>query len=358
MPRPHKLLRRKGTPYDKLGRGPQVKERRCSIEARRGVPASRPIHPVRTDRDKTRPVEGWQAVGRKLAVLPRRIDRRHMLFTLGSGVGVMSLGARQARSAAVPLRFALTPVLLTSDLIMLEELKSYLARAIERPVHLITRRTQQEISALLVSRQVDAAWICGYPFVAFRNELALVAVPVWRGKPLYQSYLIVRSDLKAQTLSDLAGTMHAFADPDSNSYLVTTAALVEMGTSPSKFFRQFFYTYGHRNVVRAVSAGLAAGGSGDGYVYDVLRETEPDLVTRTRIIRKSELLGFPPIACAAADNGSPTIACLRAALVNMHSDVHGRRVLALLRLDGFSVEEPELFDGIAAKMKFVRGALE
>jgi phosphonate transport system substrate-binding protein len=281
-----------------------------------------------------------------------------MLLGLGS-VGLMPWGLPYARSADAPLRFALTPVLLTSDLVMLEELKAYLARVTERPVHLVTRRTYQEITALLVSRQVDAAWICGYPFVAFRSELALVAVPLWKGRPLYQSYLIGRSDLKAEALSDLAGTVHAFSDPDSNSgYLVTCAALVEMGTSPTRFFRQFFYTYGHRNVVRAVSAGLAASGSVDGYVYDVLGETEPELVARTRVIRRSELLGFPPVACAAADSGSPAISRLRDALVNMPADAHGKRVLGMLRLDGFSVEPPELFDGIAAKMRLVRGASE
>jgi phosphonate transport system substrate-binding protein len=285
-------------------------------------------------------------------------DRRHVLLGLGSAAG-LAWGARRARAASTPLRFALTPVLLTSDLVMLEELKAYLARATERPVQLVTRRTYQEITALLVTRQVDAAWICGYPFVAFRDELALVAVPVWKGQPLYQSYLIGRMDLKADFLADLAGTVHAFSDPDSNSgYLVTSAALAEMGRSPSRFFRQFFYTYGHRNVVRAVSSGLAASGSVDGYVYEVLREAEPELVARTRIIRKSELLGFPPIACAAADATSAAISRLREALVNMPGDIDGRRVLGMLRLDGFSVEKPELFDGIAAKMKLVRGAGE
>ncbi len=289
----------------------------------------------------------------------RRIDRRSMLLGLGSACGLMSAGSRPAQSAGAPLRFALTPVLLTSDLLMLEELKGYLARAIDRPVHLVTRRTYQEITALLVTRQVDAAWICGYPFVAFRDQLALVAVPVWKGRPLYQSYLIVGSDLKAETLGELAGTVHAFSDPDSNSgFLVTCAALAEMGTSPSKFFRQFFYTYGHRNVVRAVSSGLASSGSVDGYVYDVLAETEPELVARTRVIRRSEPLGFPPIACASADAGSAGIARLREALVNMAADPDGRRVLSMLRLDGFSVEKPELFDGIAAKMKLVRGVAE
>jgi len=292
-------------------------------------------------------------------VIPRRADRRRILLGLGSTLGLMSLRVRHAHAADAPLRFALTPVLLTSDLLMLEELKAYLARATGRPVHLVTRRTYQEITALLVTRQVDAAWICGYPFVAFRDALALVAVPVWKGKPLYQSYLIGRFDLKAETLADLVGTIHAFSDPDSNSgYLVTSAALAEMGKSPGRFFRQFFYTYGHRNVVRAVSSGLAASGSVDGYVYEVLRETEPELVARTRIIRKSELLGFPPIACASADAKSPSIARLRDAFVNMPKDSDGQRVLAMLRLDGFSAEKPELFDGIAAKMRLVRGAGE
>jgi phosphonate transport system substrate-binding protein len=131
-----------------------------------------------------------------------------------------------------------------------------------------------------------------------------------------------------------------------------------MGTSPARFFRQFFYTYGHRNVVRAVSAGLAAAGSVDGYVYDVLQATEPDLVARTRVIRRSELLGFPPVACPAAEAQSPSTVRLREALVTMSLNARGRSVLAMLRLDGFTVEGPELFDGIAAKMRLVRRLAE
>jgi hypothetical protein len=50
-----------------------------------------------------------------------------VLTGLGSMAGLASFGTLHAQSAAAsPLRFALTPVLLTSDLIMLEELKVYL----------------------------------------------------------------------------------------------------------------------------------------------------------------------------------------------------------------------------------------
>ena len=253
----------------------------------------------------------------------------------------------------------MTPVFLNSDQAVLAGLKGYLERAIARPVELVGRRTYQEITALLVSRQLDAAWICGYPFVAYRDEISLVAVPVWRGQTRYQSYLIASASLPAQSLEDLRGSVHAFSDPDSNSgFLVTSADLLELGTSPGRFFKHSFFTYGHRNVIRAVAAGLASSGSVDGYVYEVLRETEPELVRATRVVSRSEWLGFPPIACpAAAIAAEPTIA-LRKALLGMSADARGQTVLGLLKLDGFRVEPPELFDGIAARMKRLRGASE
>ncbi len=284
----------------------------------------------------------------------RMISRRG--FVRGSCAAAVAGPTSEALAqAATPIRFGLTPVFLTSDLALLADLKAYLELATGRPVQLVSRRTYQEITALLVSRQLDAAWICGYPFVAYRNELSLIAVPVWQGRTLYQSYLIVHADLKAERLVDLRGSVHAFSDPDSNSgFLVTRAALVQLGTSPSSFFRQNFFTYGHRNVIRAVAAGLATSGSVDGYVYEVLRETEPELVRSTRIVVKSEWLGFPPIAGPAAEAGSKTTALIRSALVDMQNDDKGRSVLSLLRLDGFKVEPPELFDDIAAKMRLVR----
>ena len=63
---------------------------------------------------------------------------------------------------------------------------------------------------------------------------------------------------------------------------MTAAELAGMGYKPERFFRQVFFTYGHRNVVRAVASGLAKSGSVDGYVYEVLREVEPALVDATR----------------------------------------------------------------------------
>ncbi len=68
--------------------------------------------------------------------------------------------------------------------------------------------------------------------------------------------------------------------PDSNSgFLVTRALLAENRFLPGGFFSRTFFTYGHRNVIRAVASGLAQSGSVDGYVWEVMREIEPELVT-------------------------------------------------------------------------------
>src|SRR3954454_1892239 len=93
-------------------------------------------------------------------------------------------------SATTPLVFGLTPVFLSNDIDLLANLNAYLNKATGCEVQLIQRRTYEEITSLLVSGQLNAAWICGYPFVQYRDQLSLVAVPVWRGKPLYRSYLI------------------------------------------------------------------------------------------------------------------------------------------------------------------------
>jgi len=281
------------------------------------------------------------------------ISRRGVVMGLAAAA---ALPARPLR-AGQPLSFGLTPVFLSNDLLLLEQLKTYLAAATGREVRLTSRRTYQEITALLVSGQLDAAWICGYPFVQFRDRLALVAVPVWRGAPLYRSHLIAGAGRGADDIEALAGDLHAFSDPDSNSgYLVTRALIAERGLDPGRFFRRGIFTYGHRNVIRAVAAGLAQSGSVDGYVHDVLTEVEPDLTAGAEIVRRSEPLGFPPVACLAAQASDPRIGALRAALLGMGESEAGRGVLKALRLDGFIEAPGSLFDGIAAKMRLVQAS--
>ncbi len=284
------------------------------------------------------------------------LPRRAVLKIAGGGLAGLCLPrASRAQGSSNQLTIGLTPVFLTNDLELLSALKSYFETALGRFVKLVLRRTYEEITTLLVSGQLDAAWICGYPYVAFRDRLDLLAAPVWRARPLYQSYIIAGKDLPYVSVGQLRGSVHAFSDPNSNSgYLVTAALLAERGLRPDHFFSRVFFTYGHRNVVRAVAAGLAESGSVGGYVWEVMKETEPELTGATRIIRKSEWLGFPPIAMPRGALARPEIQALQQAFVNMGDSRQGQVVLRLLRLDGFARVKPDLFDAIAAKSDLLK----
>lgn len=271
------------------------------------------------------------------------------------GLGAAAFAAMAQGVWARPaFRLGLTPVFLDNDAVILDRLRAALSSAMNREIVLVQRRTYAEVTGLLLERSVDAAWLCGFPFLQHKDALELLAVPVWRGRPLYRSYLIVGEDAQAKGLNDLRGATHAFSDPDSNSgYLITASELIAMDARPETWFTRTIFTHGHRNVVRAVADGLVDSGSVDGYVWETLATLEPDLTRRTRVISKSEWLGFPPVCARKDAAASEPVTALRAALLGLSRFESGRAALAALQLDEFQAVTPGLYDGIAARMRLM-----
>jgi phosphonate transport system substrate-binding protein len=263
--------------------------------------------------------------------------------------------APAAAPASESVSFGLNPLFLDSDIELLSMIGGYLRAQLGRPVQLVRRRTYQEITALLLSGQLDAAWVCDDPYVQHEDQLELLATPVYKGEPLYQTYVAVNENSSAQTFDDLKGTVHAFSDPDSTSgYLVTRYLLAVRHETPASFFRESFFTYGHRNVVRAVASGLAESGSVDGYVWEVMRKREPDLIDRTRVVYRSERLGFPPIVCPKTAKDTEIARGIARAFLEMRGDPQGRKILGILQLDGFTSATPDLYSGTLEKWRLVK----
>jgi phosphonate transport system substrate-binding protein len=281
------------------------------------------------------------------------LPRRKALAALAAASLVPAAASSAFASTSVSV--GLNPLFLDSDIKLLAMLQEYLARKLGRPVELVKRRTYQEITSMLLSGQLDAAWVCDDPYVQHQSQLSLLAVPLYRHEPLYQTYVIVNEAIKASTFDDIRGTVHAFSDPDSTSgFLVTRYLLALRRTTPAEFFQNFFFTYGHRNVVRAVAAGLAQSGSIDGYVWDVMSEREPELINKTRVVYRSERLGFPPIVGLQATRDAALADALSRAFIDMAADALGREVLAILQLDGFTRAGPELYQGTLDKWLVVK----
>ena len=261
-----------------------------------------------------------------------------LLSTVGTNAGELAL-----------LRIGLTPVFLADQPRILNAWQGYLEQHLSRRVEFVQRASYREITDLLLRGELDVAWMCGLPYVEFKAKLSLVAAPVYHGAPLYRSYLIVPEfDKTTSSWENLPKGVFAFSDPDSNSgSLYPRAAMRRAGLDPDRYFRRVFFAKGHRNVVEAVSAGLADAGAVDGYVWDTLERDRPDLTAATRIVARSGTFGFPPIV-ARADLGDSLIESLRIVLMDMTADPEGVRVLGMFNLDGFAKVKDSLYDSIAS----------
>lgn len=273
---------------------------------------------------------------------------RRREFLLWGAVAAMT--PLRAALGAEPLRIGLTPVILDDRVSFLRRWSEWLTQQLGRPVTFVQRAKYQDIMELLDRRRLDAAWICGYPYVQHLDTLNLLAVPVYQGEPLYHAYILARQDRDdVQRLEDLEERTFAFSDPLSNSgYLYTAYRLHQLRPDRGRanFFRRTFFTWGHRHVIEAVASGLADGGSVDGYVWDQLSRLHPELTEQTRIVERSPAFGFPPLVTTKSSDPGVTRR-LGEVLSRMHEEQTGRELLKSLGLDRFVFRTPKLYAGIA-----------
>ncbi len=263
-----------------------------------------------------------------------------------------------ARAAGRPLRIGLTPVFLDEQAAFLEAWRAYLERRLGQPVEFAQRGSYREIVDLLGREKLDAAWLCGYPYVRYERALKLVAVPLYQGKPLYRSYLIAPAAAASISgLADLRGKVFAYSDPLSNSgFLYPQYRLAQMGERAEAFFSRTFFTWTHRKVVEAVAVGMAQGGAVDGYIWDTLARIRPELTEKTRVVEMSPAFGFPPLV-ARASLLDGEVAALRRVLLSMGENDEGRSLLGQLNLDGFTAGDRALYDEIGRMARVVGGSL-
>ncbi|WP_260294647.1 PhnD/SsuA/transferrin family substrate-binding protein [Sedimenticola hydrogenitrophicus] len=251
------------------------------------------------------------------------------------------------------VRFGMTPAFLHDQHSLLEDWRHYMTRRLGVKVEFTQRDSYRETMDLLRLNQLDFAWVCDYPYLHLRHLVRLLAVPLYQGKPVYHSYLIVNArDAQSRGIADLRGQLFAYADPYSNSgYLVPRYQIHLLGEDPERFFKKSFFTWSHRKVVEAVASGLAQGGAVDSYVWDTLAALDPELTRRTRIAWKSPGYGFPPMVAHRTNVGETDFQLMQELLLGMSAEPEGQDLLKRLNLDGFSVQSPELYDSVAEMMR-------
>lgn len=278
--------------------------------------------------------------------------RRRTLVTFAATGGLLQVGSQAQslkKSDAPPLRIGLTAVILVDQAAFLTRWADYLGARMGLPVVFVARESYQNILDLLFSDQLDAAWICGYPYILHQSKLQLLATPLFNGKPLYQSYLIGQMGAKPQLTgwNDLAHRVLAYSDPLSNSgWLVAQAQMRAVGLT-TRDLRRSFFAHGHRNVAEAVASGLAQAGCIDGYVWDTMQLQKMSAAAQTQVIWRSDWYAFPPIVTKLHDQHA-ALPALATALQNMPTDSLGMSLLKALNLSGFAKPDAHLFEPIKA----------
>ncbi|MDZ7667409.1 MAG: phosphate/phosphite/phosphonate ABC transporter substrate-binding protein [Desulfotignum sp.] len=257
----------------------------------------------------------------------------------------------QTASSTPKLRVAVAAMISPRQtLVYYEALLDYIGERTGHEIDLLQRKTYAEVNELFPREMIDLAFVCSGPYANARATYGFegLATPVVRGEPYYQSYLIVHETSSYQSLADLKGKVFAFTDPDSNTgALVPGFWLVEAGWQPTDFFDRITYTYSHDNSILAVARGLVDGAAVDGHKWEYYQANDPFFTGKTRVIKKSDKYGSPPLVAAAFLDAGLKMQ-IQDVVLSMHTTDSGKQILDGLMIDRFVTPRPEWYQPIQA----------
>jgi phosphonate transport system substrate-binding protein len=256
-----------------------------------------------------------------------------------------------AQSNARPLRIGLQQSIFQMQFGLIADWQQYLQNKLHRPVEFVNSRRYADSVVQLHMGKLDFAWVTDYPNIAIGQQVRLLAVPLYKGKPFFTSYLIVpASDTQTTGLLQLKGTVLVFADPTSNSHIEQRYALFKAGEDPKRFFHKVFFTHAHRESIESVILGLANAAEVDNFVWDAMAKGHPELAQQTRIVARSQEFGAPPLV-ANHFVSKEEFADMQSALTGMAQDPEGLKLLKRMNLDGFIPGEATLYERLIQMKK-------
>ena len=256
-----------------------------------------------------------------------------------------------------PLYFAISAMISSKETFSAYQgFLRYLSRYLGREVFLKQRRTYQEVNDLVRFGEVDVAFVCTGGYLEAKENFAaeILVVPVVRGKPYYNAFIIVNVDSPIRSFEGLRGKPFAFVDPLSNTgKLYPTYLVYRKGETLEGFFSSYFYTYSHDHSIESVAYQLVTGAAVDGLIYEYMRTLHPDVIGKTRVIKTSPDFGIPPIIASQGLRDQGLKEAVIRAFLYMHEDPEGRNVLKQLLIDRFIIPPKGLYRSASEMKKFL-----
>ncbi len=268
--------------------------------------------------------------------------------------------AASDKTPAIPLdqrlRVAVAPVISPEkSLPQYDAFARFIASRVDREPTILRRQTYAQINDLVRYQRCDLAFTCTYPYVRGKREFGMqaLAVPVVNGKTTYQSFILVPARSQAKSILDLKSKTFASADIMSNSgWLFPAGWLKTRDIDPNHFFARHVISGSHDRSVDAVASGFVDGAAVDSLVYEEMVDSDPDLEERVTVILRSPPFGIPPLV-VHPKLAAPLRQQLLTALLDMHNDPKGHRILNSLRIQRFEVPAEGLFKSVEETARIV-----
>jgi phosphonate transport system substrate-binding protein len=177
----------------------------------------------------------------------------------------------------------------------------------------------------------------------------------YRGRPIYFSDVVVRSDSPIKTFADLHHRSWSYNEPRSHSgYLVTLRHLLRLRETKG-FFSRVVRAGWHQRSIRMVLDGGVDASAIDSQVLDVSMSEHPEQRERLRVI---EVLGPSTIQPVVVRSNLPANlkAELRHLLLELHQDPRAQPALRHTLVDHFASVDDGDYDDIRNALRDVEAA--
>jgi phosphonate transport system substrate-binding protein len=269
-------------------------------------------------------------------------------------------GAAPPANDVPPIRLAMSAAFVSeSGVDVYEKMTEYLSVKSGIPCEFVTGLSYGTINEMLAAGAVDAAFVCGLPYVIERDKpqpnVTLLVAPVMKdarygGKPKYFSDLIVKKGSSYQSLADLRGKTYVYNDELSNSgYNMPRHKLVEMGETKG-FFGKVLRSGSHEESIRMVAQGEADASFVDSLVLDYDRTKGKGFAAQVHVVESRGPAGICPVV-ASAKIAADRRQKLQDVFLQMDKDPDGRKLLDEALVARFEKVDDGNYDDIRGMKK-------
>lgn len=215
------------------------------------------------------------------------------------------------------------------------------------------------ISELWQRADLGCVMMCGLP-VSLRDPApTILAAPVpslprYAGRSVYMTDIAVRAGSDYATLQDTFGGVAGYTVKDSQSgYFAFRHHLLSQHAARKPHYAKIVGgLLNARGIIQALDEGRIDVGPLDGYVHDLIRNTDPAFAAKARIIQVTDPTPMPPLV-ATAPLEPDLLARLRAAFLAVGDEPALREARAALLLERFMIPELSSFDTLRERARLV-----